>query len=78
MSATDLVLREKLQSIRRALLKAPKHLRPTPTCVSLPEAARRMGVSVRELRRRMARRRWRAASIDGVLLIPSSMVDMLR
>jgi hypothetical protein len=78
MSGTDLAFEAKLKAIRSALARGPKHLRPTPTCVPIPEAAKRLGVSVREFRRRMSRRRWHASSLDGVLLVPISMIDRLR
>jgi hypothetical protein len=78
MSSRDLVFNARLESIRRALARGPRHLRPTPTCVSIPEAAKRLGVSVRELRRRMSRRRWRASSLDGELLVPLGMLEQLR
>lgn len=70
-------MNERLKAIRAELKKAPKHLQSTPTCIPIPEAAKRLGVSGRELRRRMSRRRWRAFSLDGVAVVPVSLLEML-
>jgi hypothetical protein len=78
VSATDLALEAKLKWMRAQMKKLPKRLRPTATCLTLPEAAQRLQISVAELRRKLLWRRWRGATIDGVGYVSTAQVEMLR
>lgn len=78
MSVRDMVFEAKLGELRKAVGRLPKHLRPTPTCLSMVDAAAAIGVSLTALRRLLRVRRWRPVRIGGVPMLALATVDMLR
>lgn len=67
----------RLRAIRQASAKLPEHLRPTPTAIPVRDAAARVGVTVRELRRRLVRRHSAPFMLDGEELLTLATVDEL-
>jgi hypothetical protein len=61
-----------------ALSRLPKHLRPAPTCIALPDAAATLGVSVTRLKLALRGKRLRTTRVGEVRMVPLSVLDSLR
>lgn len=78
MSLRDTAFEAKLKWMRGEMQKLPPKLRPVATCVTLPDAARELGITESALKKQLKWRRWPGAVIDGVRYISSAQLDMLR
>lgn len=78
MSRVDLALEGKLAAVRLASSRLPRHLRPTPTHVALPEAALALGMSVTRLKLTLRGRRLRAERLGSERVLPLAVFKALR